>query len=297
MRYLGISSAILPEVVHDVGLFGLTGKGIFGVEIPIMGAFADQQSATFAHRTIQAGMVKCTCGTGAFVDMCVGNHFKPAPVGMFPIAAYITKNDCVFLVEGCIKTAGAIIEWLKDDIQLINDYNEIQTLAGSVPDSAGVYFIPALTGLGSPSWNSQISGSLTGLKRSTKKSHIIRALLEGVVFRIKEICEIIQDQCATSIQLMRIDGGLSKSDVFCQLVADSLGILVERSHLSEETALGVAELIALHFGYCSESELDALINMSDKFYPRVEEITRMENLYNNWKKISNSQIQSEASTK
>jgi len=285
LNYLGIDASILPEVVDDCGELGYTIKELFGAEILIAGDMADQQSATFAHRVVEKGMMKCTCGTGAFVDICVGGRFVPAPRGLFPIATYIAGDKSVFQIEGCVKSAGSVLTWIRDDLKLIGSYAEIEPMALSVPDSNGVFFIPALSGLGAPYWNAEITGTFTGLSRSTRKAHMVRAALEGIAFRIKEICEMMKNSCGIDTSIIRIDGGLSKSDFFCQTIADFLNVRVERNKLIEVTALGAAEISGIYTRLWNEDEINSRVNDCDVFIPDTAAREKIDNLYGYWNRL------------
>lgn len=240
LAYLGIDAGMLPSVSDDMGLLGTTDPAVFGCAIPIASALADQQAASYAHGTLKPGMIKCTCGTGAFVDMCVGDSFVKTVPGLFPIATYTCGSERCFQLEGTIKTAGATLKWLRDDVGLLQKYSDIDTLASTVHSSGGVLFLPALTGLGAPYWNQDATGSFIGIHRSTNKAHLILAVLEGVAFRIKEVCDLMQRTTAYPIVSMRVDGGMAASDCFCQILANAVGVTVERPPIYEATALGAA---------------------------------------------------------
>lgn len=282
LGYLGIDQEKLPEVVDDMGVLGQTDSNIFGCAIPITSTFADQQAASFAHGTLTPGMVKCTCGTGAFVDMCVGDSFIKAPPGLFPIVTYTRGDERCFQLEGTIKTAGATLKWLRDDIGLIDSYDGIDYLLKDISSASGVFFLPALTGLGAPYWNQSVVGSFMGLHRATTKAHMVWAVLEGVAFRIKEICDLMQKTTEHSITSMRIDGGMSASDCFCQIVADVVGVKVERPPIYEATALGAAIAAGSVVGVNAAGKRTQWEKESAIFLPDIKKREEMSQRFEKW---------------
>jgi len=285
LKYLGIPISILPDIVDDSGEIGVVDKKIFGAEIPISGVIADQQSGSFAHRAIEAGMVKCTIGTGAFVDISVGDKFLPAPNGLFSIATCKIKDKSIFQIEGIVLSAGTVMKWMRDNLNLIDNYEEIQMLTVSVKDAGGVFFVPSLTGLGTPYWDFDVFGTMIGFSRSTQKAHIIRAALEGIVFRIRDTYETVTKKCGMDINLINVDGGLCKADSFCQMIADFTGVKTKRPKLTEITALGAAEAAGLGMGFWNEDDIDRVINNCDEFIPKQQAKKNADSLYEDWKEV------------
>lgn len=285
LDYLGIPLYILPDVVDDSGIMGFVDKDIFGCEIPISGAIADQQSASFAHRIIGKGMVKCTFGTGGFVDINVGDKFLQAPEGLFSIATYKIKDYKAFQIEGVIVSAGSVMKWMRDSLGLLDNFKEIKTFADSVNDSNGVFFIPSLTGLGAPYWEANANGTMIGFSQATKKAHIIRAALEGIIFRVREICETVVKKYDMGINIINVDGGLCKDDFFCQMVADITGAKIKRPKLIEITGLGAAELAGLAMGIWDKNDIDKAISDYTEFIPQAPLKKKMDNSYKRWKEV------------
>lgn len=285
LGYLGISEELLPEIVDDCGVIGETDEKFFDISIPIASDIADQQSATFAHRVLDKGMVKCTCGTGAFIDINVGNTFLPAPEGMFSISTCKLREKYYYQIEGVVIAAGGVIRWLRDGLNLIDDFGEINHLVHSVDDAGDLYFIPTLNGLGSPYWDFNTLGTLVGISTSTRRGHIVRAAFEGIIFRIREICDIVVRECGIDIEEISIDGGVSRDDFMCQLLADYSHIRIKRPNLVEITSLGAAEMAGLAVGMWDESQFDNVIRDYTIFYPDKKEIGKIEEKYFHWKEI------------
>lgn len=283
LSYLGIDYRLLPKVVDDIGDFGVTSEDLFGVPVPITCALADQQSASFAHRTLQSGQAKCTCGTGAFIDLCVGEKFRAAPAGLTSVLTYAKGDKTCFQLEGVIKTAGAILKWLRDEIRLIESYDDIEEILKKTPSSQGVIFLPALTGTGAPYWNGNEAGRIDGMRRGTTRGHVLRAMLESVAFRMKEICDFMEDETKIPINILRIDGGMCKSDEFCRIVADVLNIVVERPEMNEATGAGTALAAGLQIGLWSEHEANSLCGDVTRFYPDAQRTKELQDVYAIWR--------------
>lgn len=284
LDYFGISPSALPPVTSDSGELGVTQADIFGAPIPIYSAVADQQAASFSHRVLTKGMMKCTCGTGAFVSLCVGGQFLPAPAGMFPIATCAAGQARAFQAEGCIKTAGSALKWLRE-VGVIRGFSDIEPLAASVKDAGGVLFLPALAGLGAPSWDAGASGVLSGLRLSTNKAHIVYAALQGIAFRMRQISEIMQEAFCEDTRLIRVDGGLCSSDVLCGIIADTLGATVERPKIIEATALGAAEMAGLQAGFWTAQDIERPVLDKDVFEPREAAERAATATYEEWKSL------------
>lgn len=267
LAYLGIPVSALPAVVDDAGGLGDVDSEFFGQPLPIGAVYADQQAGRFAHGATRKGTLKCTIGTGAFCDLCVGESYMPAPPGLLPYVTYKLGDNIRFQIEGYVASAGSAVQWLRDGLGLIGDYGEIKALVDSVPDSGGLYFVPALAGLGAPDWEADATGVFIGLSLGTKKGHIMRAVLEGIACRIRDICDRMTRTCGVEVKAVLVDGGVARSDYFCQTIASLLKIRVERPLLSEATSLGAAELAGLSLGFWSEEEVAAAGRDRDVFNP------------------------------
>jgi glycerol kinase len=246
---LGIPVSIYPEVCDDAGRLGTTDAEVFGAEVPIASAIADQHSALFAQGCIEPGMVKCTHGTGTFLDMTIGK----TPVirtesGLTSQIAWRMNGETVYALEGYAACTGSAVQWLRDGAQIIATSAESEELARSVPDNGGVYFVPALTGLSAPYWDSYARGTICGISPGTKRGHLARATLEGIVFSVRDFIGAMASVSGYAITRIAVDGGASKNDLLMQFQADQLDAVVERPRNTEATSLGAALLAGLATG-------------------------------------------------
>lgn len=269
LNYLGIPPEVLPEVVDDAGDLGEVDRSFFGEALPIGALCGDQQSGMFAHGAHRKGMFKCTIGTGAFCDLCVGDTYTPAPEGLLPFVTYKVGDEIGFQIEGYVTSAGSVVRWLRDGAGLISDYSEIEPLVESVADSGGLYFVPAMAGLGAPEWEADATGLFAGLSLKIEKGHIVRAVLEGIACRIRDICDRITQTCGMDVDTVLVDGGVAKSAHLCQTIADLLKTPVERPKLTEATSLGAAELAGLYRGFWSAEEVREAGRERDHFAPQM----------------------------
>lgn len=281
---VGVPSNILPEVKQTNGDFGFLNKDILGVEIPICSAVADQQAALFAEGCFQPGDVKCTNGTGSFIDMNVGSNPPPSLHRLLPLIAWKIDGKTTFMLEGMVNTTGSAVQWLKDNLCIIDDVSQTDSLATSVPDTGGVYFVPAFTGLSSPYWDPHACGIVVGLNRLTKKEHIIRAALEGIVYRCYDVIQAMQKSSGLSVQSLRADGGASKNDFLLQFLSNILQITVQRAHILDGTALGAAYLAGLGSDFWeSKDEVLQTRKIDCEFQPLFS-VEKRNQLYAGWEK-------------
>lgn len=279
-----ITEDILPEVLETNADFGLIDKKLFGDEIPIRSSVADQQSALFADGCFNAGDVKCTNGTGSFIDMNVGKKPSSSIHKLLPLIAWKIDGEVNYMLEGMITTTGSAIKWLKENLLIIKDLDESESLANSVQDSSGVYFVPAFTGLSSPYWDPHATGMVIGLSRKTKKEHIVRAALEGIVYRCKDVMVSMEIDSNLKIPSIKVDGGASKNNFLLQFMADILNVEVERPKVLDSTALGAAFLAGLGCDFWeSKKELMQCRKIDRIFKPSIKEEERVK-LYNGWNK-------------
>ena len=270
LRILHVPREILPMVVSSSEVVGETKDGI-----PIAGIAGDQQAALFGQRCITPGMAKNTYGTGCFLVMNTGEQFVRSRHGLLTTAAHQA-----FALEGSIFIAGAAIQWLRDSLGIIKSAAEVQALADTVPDSGGVVFIPAFTGLGAPHWDPHTRGSITGLTRGTTAGHIARAALEAIALQTAEVLDAMRADSALPLRELRVDGGASANDLLMQIQADVAGLRVVRSSISETTALGAAYLAGLAVGFWSETTIDAQWKADRVFEPQTDQTALKEN----WKR-------------
>lgn len=268
LRLFDIPSAILPEIRDSGGSFGMT--EVLGAEIPIAGVIADQQAALFGEGCFAPGDVKCTHGTGTFLDMNVGNRPAASLHGLLPMIAWKIKDETVFMLEGFIPATGALMAWLKDGLGLIEDVADSERLAKSVPDSGGVAAVPALMGLGAPYWDPAARGTLLGLTLSTRKAHVVRAFLEGIALECRDILIAMEKDSGLRVRTLIADGGASKNDFLLEGLADMLGVDVQRPAMLEATALGAAFLAGLAVNFWeSKEQLLRLRRIERSFKPNI----------------------------
>ena len=245
----GIPAAMLPEVRDNTAHFGVTsGVGFLPDGIPIHGAAGDQHAALFGQACTQPGMAKCTYGTGAFALVNTGAQAVQSTRGLVSTIAWRHACRTEYALEGSTFVAGAIVQWLRDGLQIIGSSAEVETLAAQVPDSGGVTLVPALTGLGAPHWRPQARGLIDGITRGTTRAHIARAALEGIALQVYDLLDAMRLDSGGALLQLRVDGGAAANAMLMQFQADLLGIPTHRPVHVESTALGAAFLAALGAG-------------------------------------------------
>jgi len=287
----GIPRLILPEIRPSVGSFGETDPEFFGRPIPIRGIAGDQHASLFGHRAFEIGDVKNTYGTGCFILMNVGDEPVYSADGLLSTVAWSMGSKITYALEGSVFMAGALLKWLKDDLQLVKSFEEINKLSGEVTDCGGLYLVSSYQGFGSPWWASHARGALLGLTRASRKAQVCRAYLESIAYRSRDVLEVMSRAAGGHLGKIRVDGGVSKSDVLMRFQADILGMPVERSTLTEMTALGVALMAGLGAGIWGNMDAIARLPIGENLNPLRAEIfeptmgkDRREDLYNGWLK-------------
>jgi glycerol kinase len=245
----GIPMSCLPDVLPSSGRLGVTVPSrVAGLRVPVSGIAGDQQAALFGQACFTPGMAKNTYGTGSFVLMNLGpSHPEPMP-GLLTSVGWTIGDETTYVLEGSIFVTGAAIQWMRDGLGIIGDAAETGPLAASVPDSGGVVFVPAFTGLGSPYWDPYARGTILGLTRGSGRAQVARAVVDSMAFETRDVVDAMQTACGTRLEELRVDGGASVMDVLCQFQADLLGVPVRRSAVKETTALGAAYLAGLAEG-------------------------------------------------
>ncbi len=245
----GVPMSCLPDVRPSSGRLGMTVPSrVAGLRVPVSGIAGDQQAALFGQACFAPGMAKNTYGTGSFVLMNLGaTHPEPVP-GLLTSVGWTIGEATTYVLEGSIFVTGAAIQWMRDGIGIIADASETGPLAASVPDSGGVLFVPAFTGLGSPYWDPYARGTVLGLTRGSGRAQLARAVVDSMAFETRDVVDAMQAACGTQLAELRVDGGASVMDVLCQFQADLLGVAVRRSAVKETTALGAAYLAGLAEG-------------------------------------------------
>ena len=280
MQSLGVPLELFPTIVSEATDFGNT--EVFGGSIPITGAIADQQSALFAQGCLEAGTMKCTNGTGSFMDITIGNTCKIATGGVDNLIAWKLNDTLTYMVEGFVSVTGSAVQWLRDGLKIIHSSSEIEELAASVPDTNGVYFVPALVGLTSPHNDPSARGTIIGITRGTTEAHIARATLECIAFGIKDILDVVEKECGVKIDRINVDGGASQNNLLLQMLADYCNADVARPDTLEATALGAALMAALRIGQISLEEVKHVLKPDEVFHPQMDAALREER-YSIWK--------------
>ncbi|NEP57818.1 MAG: glycerol kinase GlpK [Symploca sp. SIO2G7] len=274
----GIPAQIMPQIQPSMGSFGKTAPQLLGVEIPITAIFGDQQAALFAHGCDRPGMLKCTYGTGCFLVAQTGTQLKRSQNQLLSTVAWTTKAQKNYALEGAMFTTGACIQWLRDGIKLISSAAETQSLACQVADTNGVYFVPALSGLGAPHWDMSARGAFLGITGGVQREHLVRAVLESIAYQVKEVVEAINRDSDTAISILKVDGGLSQNDFLMQFQADALGIPVERPVILDATAQGAAFGAGLAVGFWEDyPQLVAKRQIGKTFQPGESAAKAQEN--------------------
>jgi glycerol kinase len=282
---LNIPAAILPSVRSSSEVYGNAAAELFGAEIPIAGIAGDQQAALFGQTCFKPGMFKNTYGTGCFMLMQTGNQIVHSKHGLLTTVAWqIGKEPAQYALEGSVFIAGAVVQWLRDELGLIQSSGEIEALAAKVENNGGVYLVPAFVGLGSPYWDAKARGVIVGLTRGANRSHIARAALEAIAYQSAELAEAMQNDCGVTLGELRVDGGAVVNNLLVQFQSDVLNTPVVRPKVTETTALGAAYLAGLAVGYWSNLEdVAAHWSVEKKFSPQMKDETR-QSLKRNWKR-------------
>ena len=249
MELLDIPMSMMPAVKSSSEVYGHTKTTIFAHEVPISGIAGDQQAALFGQMCIEPGSIKNTYGTGCFVMLNTGNKPVMSKNNLLTTIAWKIGNQVVYALEGSIYVGGSVVQWLRDGLGFITSSSEIEDLASTVPDSGGVYFVPALTGLAAPYWDQYARGTIVGITRGTTRAHIARAALDGIAFQTYDIAQAMAKDMNASLTELKVDGGASRNNLLMQSQADLLGIKVVRPRITETTALGAAYLAGLAVGF------------------------------------------------
>ena len=254
MKLLDIPMSMMPEVKSSSEVYGHTKTTIFAHEVPISGIAGDQQAALFGQMCIEPGSIKNTYGTGCFVMLNTGNKPVMSKNNLLTTIAWKIGDQVVYALEGSIYVGGSVVQWLRDGLGFITSSSEIEDLASTVPDSGGVYFVPALTGLAAPYWDQYARGTIVGITRGTTRAHIARAALDGIAFQTYDIAQAMAKDMNASLTELKVDGGASRNNLLMQSQADILGIKVVRPRITETTALGAAYLAGLAVGFWKNTD-------------------------------------------
>lgn len=266
-----IPSAMLPKVVSSSEVYGYTSTDLLGTKIPIAGIAGDQQAALFGQMCTKPGMVKNTYGTGCFMLMNIGNKPIVSKNNLLTSVGWQINGETTYVLEGSIFIAGAVVQWLRDSLKIINSSAEVEQIACSVDSSEGVYFVPAFAGLGAPHWNQHAKGSIFGLTRGSTYAHISRAALESIAYQTMDVLKAMQADAGISIQELRVDGGATVNNLLMQFQADVLNTITVRPKVVETTVMGAAFLAGLAVGYWKDlEEIQAIWESEQRFEPTTD---------------------------
>nr|WTB28562.1 glycerol kinase GlpK [Streptomyces sp. NBC_00830] len=281
---IGLPLSLFPKVVDDSGVIATADAAIVGAEVPIAAAIADQSAALFGQGCVHPGDAKTTHGTGTFLDVNTGTEPVISRHGLSSIIAWRRNGVTTYGLEGYAPVTGSAVQWLRDGAELLSSAGETEELARGVDDNNGVYFVPALTGLGAPSWDSSARGLLIGISPGTTRGHLARAALEGIVYSIRDFIELMSQESGRAITTMRADGGASANDFLLQFQADMLGAVIHRPSNVEATASGAAYLAGLAVGVWSDPQ-DCFRQTGDDavFTPSLDDASRDAN-YSQWQR-------------
>lgn len=281
---LDIPAAMLPDVQPSSTVYGVADARVFGAEIPIAGVAGDQQAALFGQACYEPGMVKNTYGTGCFMLMQTGEKIAHSQKGLLTTIAWGVGGKVYYALEGSIFVAGAAIQWLRDNLRVIYDARDSEYFATKIPDSQGVYVVPAFVGLGAPYWDMYARGAIVGLTRGTNRNHIIRATLESIAYQTRDVLELMRTECGIDLCELRVDGGACANNFLMQFQADILGVPVERPEIIETTALGAAYLAGLAVGFWKDQASIARRRKVDRRFEPVMPEDQRQKIYARWKK-------------
>lgn len=278
-----IPASMMPKVTPSSGIVDVTNTTFFASKVPIAGIAGDQQAALFGQLCTEKGMAKNTYGTGCFILLNTGTKPQFTESKMISTIAWQIGGKTTYALEGSIFNAGTVVQWLRDEMQIIKKSSDIEGLALRVPDNGGVFMVPAFTGLGAPHWDPYARGTVFGLSRSSNRSHLARAALESIAFQTYDVLEEMERSSSVKIKELRVDGGASMNDLLMQFQSDLLGLKVLRPQITETTALGAAYLAGLATGFWNDiDELKKHWTTEKSFQPNLTK-KKVKQLINQWK--------------
>ncbi len=284
LKVLGVPRAMLPEVLSSSEVYGQTEAALLGAPVPITGVAGDQQAALFGQACFQPGMAKNTYGTGCFALLNTGAKPVASQKGLLTSVAWRIGPEVNYCLEGAVFIAGAVVQWLRDGLRIIANSGEVEALAASARDSAGVYFVPAFVGLGAPYWDPYARGTIIGITRDTTRAHIARAALESIAYQTCDVLRLMQEEAGIRLPHLKVDGGAACNALLMQFQADLLGVPVHRPAVVETTALGAAYLAGLATGYWkNREEISTHWSLEREFTPHLSAQQR-EQLCRRWER-------------
>jgi glycerol kinase len=272
---MGVPLSMLPDVRPSASDFGVVPRDLLGAAIPVRGVLGDQQAALLGQACLEPGDVKVTYGTGCFCLLATGRDPVASRNRLLTTVAWDLGGGLEYALEGSVFIGGAVVQWLRDELRILSSAAESETLARAVPDTAGVYFVPAFVGMGAPYWDPDARGSIFGITRGTRQEHIVRAGLESIAFQTRDLVEAMQRDADRSIRSVRVDGGASTNSFLMQFQSDILGVPLVRPRTFETTALGAAFAAGLRAGiWESRERLRSIWRAEAIFEPSMAEMTR-----------------------
>ncbi len=284
LEKLEIPAEILPEVKPSSGVLGQTDKEIFGHEVPIAGVAGDQQAALFGQACFEKGMTKITYGTGCFMVMNTGTEAISSPSGLLTTIGWQIGDEVTYALEGSVFIAGALMQWMRDDLNLFTDVAETEAMATSIPSCEGLYIVPAFVGLGAPYWDPYARGIMAGITRGTTKNHIVRAGLQSMAFQAYDLLGAMVKDSGIKIKTVKVDGGASTNNYLCQFQADILGVTVSRPRNVETTAMGAAFLAGLAVGVWTDMDQIKAYWREDRSFQLNQSQEKVDECLRGWKK-------------
>lgn len=279
---LRVPRAILPEVRNSSEVYGLTDPDLFGGAIPVAASCGDQHAALFGQSCFEAGMVKATYGTGGTLLMHTGDQMMRSENGLLTVVAWQLDGKIEYALEGTLFTVGSVVQWLRDELKLIHSASETEGAALEVPDTNGVYVVPAFTGLSAPWWDQYARGAIVGITRGANRNHIIRASLESMAYQIRDVIDRMRADSGIELTELKVDGGAVANNFVMQFQADQLGVRVLRPEVVDTTARGAAFLAGLAVGYWKDkAELKDAFALNREFIPSPDR-ARADKLYAGW---------------
>ena len=283
MDIFGVNESMLPRVLNSSGDFGMTVPGLFqNYSIRIGGVAGDQQAALFGQNCFEKGMAKCTYGTGCFLLMNTGEEPVESKNGLLTTIASAAEGSVNYALEGSIFAAGSAISWLRDGMEMIHKASECEDVAKEVPDSDGVYVVPAFVGLGAPYWDDKARASIFGMTRGTTRAHFVRATLESIAYQVKDLIIAMNKDSGNKLIRLRVDGGVVKNNLLMQFQSDILNEIVERPLINETTALGAACLSGMATGFYKDIREISENRKTDRMFIPSMEKEKREKLYRGW---------------
>ncbi|SDN04407.1 glycerol kinase GlpK [Ensifer sp. YR511] len=282
LEELRVPRSILPEVCDSSQVYGQTDRDLFGGEIPVASSIGDQQGALFGQSCFRAGMAKATYGTGGTLLMSTGTEIRSSDNGLLTTVAWRLNGQLEYALEGTLFSVGSVVQWLRDELKIIHSASETEAAALEVPDTNGVYIVPAFTGLSAPFWDQYARGTIVGITRGANRNHLIRASLESMAYQIRDVIDRMEADSGIAVAELKVDGGAAMNDFVLQFQSDQLGVQVLRPKVIDTTARGAAFLAGLAVGYWkTKADLHSAFALDKAFQPTADR-SSADKLYRGW---------------